>query len=216
MSDPDLVLYHFPGACSQVTVCALEMAGLPYRLELVDLSKDAQSSEAYLAVSPLGKVPTLLVDGQVMIENLALLTFIAALRPDCGIFPADASPQARAETVGGMAFCSGTLHPQIRGIANPQRITTGDGEPVREKSRYLAAKSFAYAEKRLAARGGWWLGQPTIVDVYLNWAASVARRVGLDMGAYPQVETLPSRLMEIPGFAAMQEEEQRSRAALGI
>ena len=34
----------FPGACSQVAVCALEMAGLRYRLELVDITKGRQSS----------------------------------------------------------------------------------------------------------------------------------------------------------------------------
>ena len=216
MADPDLVLYHFPGACSQVTVCALEMAGLAYRLELVNLPKSEQTTAEYLAVSPLGKVPTLLIDGEVMIENLALLTYIAALRPDAGIFPAATTPRMQAEAIGGLSFCSGTLHPQIRGLANPQRVTTGDGEPVRERSRYLAAKSFAYAQGRLAEREGWWLGAPSIVDVYLNWAASVARNAGLDMGAYPAVNDLAERLTVLPAFVRMKDEEAASRAKLGL
>ena len=68
-----------------------------------------------------------------------------------------------------MSFCGGTLHPIVRGLANPARLTTGDGDGVREQSRYLATKSFGYAERRLAERG-WWLGTVSIVDVYLNWA----------------------------------------------
>jgi len=215
MTDPELILYHFPGACSQVSVCALEMAGLAYRLELVNLVVDAQSQPDYLAVSPLGKVPALLIDGELLTENAAILTYIAALRPDAGIFPADPDPKMRAAIVGGMSFCGGTLHPQIRGMANPQRLTVGEKEPVRQKSTELAKKSFAYAENRLTANG-WWLGPESIIDVYLNWAFGVARRSGLDIAPYPLLTSLPERLAGRLAFAAMLEEEAQSRAALGL
>lgn len=215
MNDPELVLYHFPGACSQVSVCALEMAGLFYRLQLVNLAANAQSEADYLAVSPLGKVPMLTIDRKPLSENAAILTYIAELRPDAGIFPRDPDPIMRAEIVGGLSFCSGTLHPQIRGIANPQRITAGDGEPVRQKSTELAKKSFGYAERRLAERG-WWLGPESIIDVYLNWAFGVARKSSFDVVPYPLLCGLPDRLAERPAFAAMLEEEAESRATLGL
>ena len=216
MSDPTLTLYHFPGACSRVTVCALEMAELAYTLELVDLTKGAQGEPGYKTVSPLGKVPSLVIAGVPLTENAAILTYIAALRPAAGIFPADDAPRARAEAVGGLSFCGGTLHPQIRGIANPQRITTGDGAPVRERSIELAAKSFAYAEKRLAAHG-WWLGSCSIVDVYLDWAFSVARNAGFDITPFPLLAGLEPRLRDhLPAYVRMIAEERRSRDALGL
>ena len=215
MTDPELILYHFPGACSQVAVCAFEEAGLAYRVELVNLAANAQSETTYKTVSPLGKVPSLLIDGVPLIENAAILTFIAALRPEAVLFPADPAPRARAEAVGGLSFCGGTLHPQIRGIANPQRMTTGDGAPVREKSTELARKSFAYAEARLAERG-WWLGNWSIVDVYLNWAFSVARNNGFDTSDYPLLDSLRERLMERPSFARMMAAELQHRATLGL
>lgn len=215
MTDPQLVLYHFPGACSQVAVCALETAGLSYTLKLVDLAAGAQTEPDYLAVSKLGKVPLLLIDNEPLAENAAILTYIAALRPDAGLFPADPSPRMRAEAVGGLSFCGGTLHPQIRGLANPQRITTGDGEPVRERSRALATKSFGYAEARLAERG-WWLGEESIVDVYLNWAFTVARKAGLEIAPFPLLSGLEDRLSERPAFVRMQAKERESRAALGM
>ncbi len=212
----DLVLHHFPGACSQVAVCALEMAGLSYRLELVDLPKNAQASPEYLKISPLGKVPLLVIDGVGLSENAAILTYIAALAPDAGIFPADPSPRAKAEAVGGLSFCGGTLHPTIRGLANPQRVTTGDGEGVREQSRYLANKAFGYAERRLA-ECGWWLGTVSIVDVYLNWAFYVARKAKLEVIPFPLLNDLASRLADqLPAFRAMQAEEATSRATLGL
>lgn len=212
----DLVLHHFPGACSQVAVCALEMAGLPYRIELVDITKGAQSGPDYLAKSPLGKVPLLTIDGVGLSENAAILTYIATLAPDEGVFPAERSPRDRAEAVGGLSFCGGTLHPIVRGLANPARLTTGDVDGVREQSRLLAAKSFGYAERRIAERG-WWLGVVSIVDVYLNWAFSVARRAQFDVAPFPRLAALPVTLAEtLPAFQRMQAEDAASRAALGL
>ena len=216
MTDPALVLYHFPNACSQVSLCALEMAQLVYRVELVDLANNAQSDAAYLAISPLGKVPLLTVDGAGLSENAAILIYIATLRPAAGIFPPDPSPLAHAEAVGGLSFCSATLHPQVRGLANPARLTTGDGEPVREKSRQLAAKSFAMAERRLAERN-WWLSTASIVDVYLNWAFTVARNANFETAAYPLLEGLAGRLAAtLPAFVRMQSLNAAARAKLGL
>ena len=214
MPQPELVLYHFPGACSQVAVCALEMAGLEYRLELVNLAAGEQSKPDYLAVNPLGKVPLLTIGGEPLSENAAILTYISALRPDAGLFPSGDDARMRAEGVGGMSFCGGTLHPIVRGLANPQRLTTGEGAPVREKSTELANKSFKQAEQRLAERG-WWLGECSIVDVYLNWAFGVARRSGFDTAPFPLLDGLAARLGERPTFARMQEIDAQARVELG-
>ena len=212
---PQLTLYHCPGACSSVSVCALEQTGLPYELKLVNLPKGEQSSPAYLAVSPLGKVPTLLIDGEVLTENAAILVYLNALKPEAGLFPADTSPRMLAEVQSGLSFCGGTLHPQIRGFANPQRMTTGALEPVREKSIELIHKSFRYANARFAERG-WWVGEETIIDVYVNWAFSVARRTGFDVAAYPHLCGLAERLSARPAFVRLLAIEAESRSALGF
>ncbi len=214
MTDPELILYHFPGACSRVSVCALEWAGLPYELRLVNASTGEQTQAAYKAVSAMGKIPVMLVDGEPLLENSAIITLVHALRPKAGVL-SDASPRMRAEGVGGMSFVAGTLHPIVRGLANPQRLTVGDGEPVREKARELANTSFGYAEKRLGERG-WWLGDVSIVDVYLDWAFNVARSKGFDIAPFPLLDGLQQRLMAVPAYARMQAEERQSFATLGL
>jgi len=158
-------------------------------------------------------VPALVIDGDTLTENAAILVYIDALRPEAGLLPSVGSPRSRAETIAGLSFCSGTLHPQIRGILNPQRMTSGDTAPVREKSIELATKSFGYAEKRIAARG-WWLGQWSIIDVYLQWAFSVAERGGFDTAPYPHLMALRDRLSERPAFRRMLEIGEQSRATL--
>ncbi len=212
---PRLTLCYFPAACPQVTLCALEEAGLDYELKLVNLAANEQSSSDYLKINPLGKVPALLIDGEVLTENVALLVYIDALKPEAGLLPSDGTPRGRAEAIAGLSFCSGTLHPQVRGILNPQRITSGDVAPVREKSTELAKKSFAYADKRIAERG-WWLGTWSIVDVYVQWAFSVAVRGGFDPEPYPQLRALHERLSERPAFRKMLEIGEQSRAALNL
>lgn len=215
MSQPKLTLYHFPGACSQVAVCALELAGLEYQLELINLASGQQSTNEFLEISPLGKIPLLAIDSEPLGENAAILTYIAALRPEAGIFPVSNDPRTLAEAVGGMSFCGGTLHPIVRGLANPQRMTTGDGAPVREKSTELANKSFKQANKRVAEHG-WWLGQWSIVDVYLNWAFSVAQRSGFATANFPELERLAERMREQPAFVRMEQVDMEARIKLGL
>lgn len=213
IATPALVLYHSPGACSQVCVFALEHAGLPYELQLVDLQANEQAQAPYVAISPLGKVPALMIDGEVLTENAAIQTYIANLRPDAGLFVVDGSPLTAAKQQAGLSFCGGTLHPIVRGLANPARISEGDPEGVRRKSTYLAGKSFGHAETRLSATG-WWLASWSLVDVYLNWAVSVAASTGFDFTPFPALAGLHSRLAEQDAFQRMLAIEAQSRATL--
>jgi glutathione S-transferase len=207
MSDPDLKLYHFPKACSRVSVCALEMAELPYSIEVVNLLKRAQLDPAYQALSPFGKVPVMLVDGQPLLENTGIISLVAALRPTAGVFPANPSPRMVGEIASGMSLCVGTLHPLVRGLAHPERVTSGEGEPVKVKSRELLRKAFDYVERRLEERE-WWLGQHSIIDVYLDWIVLVAQYGGFSVDSYPRLRGLETRLAAMPGYRKMQEKEQ--------
>lgn len=214
---PHLTLYHFPGACSQVCVFALEHADLPYELRLVDLKSNEQAQPAYAAISALGKVPALVIDDVVLTENAAIQTYIAELRPQAGLFPLDASPLAGGRQQAGLSFCGGTLHPIVRGLANPSRITDGathsDIDGVRRKATYLANKSFGYAEKHLAS-ADWWLGSWSVIDVYLNWAVSVAASAGFDFTPFPMLRGLRARLMAQPAFQRMLTIDEQSTITL--
>jgi glutathione S-transferase len=210
---PHLVLHHAPGACSQVCLVALEEAGLGHEVHLVDMKAGEQSTAAYGAVSPLGKVPALTVDGTTILENMAIQTYIAALRPEAGLFPEAATPMDHALRVSGLSYCGGTLHPIVRGLFNPGRLSDGDPEGVRSMARSLADKSFAYAERHLAA-SGWWLGAWSMVDVYLNWAVSIGRRADYNVSQFPLLSGLHGRLMERPAFARAMERDAEFAAEI--
>src|SRR3546814_10233876 len=54
-----LKLYYNPGSCSLASHAALEEAGLPYEAELIDLTQNAQFSDAYRQKNPWARVPAL-------------------------------------------------------------------------------------------------------------------------------------------------------------
>src|SRR6476659_3180748 len=82
-----LILYYAPNACSIAPHIALEEIGVPFETRRIDLAKGEQTSEAFLRVNPMGRVPALVIDGAVVTELPALLTYIANLEPDAGFIP---------------------------------------------------------------------------------------------------------------------------------
>ena len=72
-----LILHYHPYSRAAGTLWALEEAGVPYDLEVVDIMKGAQKLPGFLAINPMGKLPTL-VDGDVVVtEGAAIALYLA-------------------------------------------------------------------------------------------------------------------------------------------
>ena len=74
---PKMTLYHASPSRSSIVLWMLEEVGEPYDIKLLELSKGDQLKPDYLAVNPLGKVPALKYDNQVITEVAAICTFLA-------------------------------------------------------------------------------------------------------------------------------------------
>ena len=110
----DIVLYHFPRACSSVTMCALEAAGIEYDDIVVNIFNGENKTPEYLKIHPGGKVPAMKVDGRVITENAALLILVDSLKPEAGLLPSDASAFDKAKMYSDLIWISGTVHPAVR------------------------------------------------------------------------------------------------------
>ena len=73
---------------------ALEEAGLPYRVRLID--PEIQASAEYRALQPFGQVPVFEEDGFSLFESGSILLHIAARSET--LLPADPVKRARATT----------------------------------------------------------------------------------------------------------------------
>ena len=72
-----LTLYYAPGACSMASHITLEESGAQYETKMLAMAKGEQRSETYLKLNPRGKGPALDVNGEILTENLAILTYLA-------------------------------------------------------------------------------------------------------------------------------------------
>lgn len=68
--------------------------GIELEIAQIDLRKGENKTEAYLALNPNGKVPTLVDDGFVLWESRAINAYLASLRPERQLYPDDRKKRA--------------------------------------------------------------------------------------------------------------------------
>ena len=91
----ELTLYYTPKTRAFRVRWLLEELGLEYRLEHIDLHAGEGNTPEYRAIHPLGQVPALKVDNEVMFESGAMLQWLAETHLDKGLAPALDSPWRR-------------------------------------------------------------------------------------------------------------------------
>ena len=77
---------------------AARAAGVPFHEVLVRLSEPGSKHEL-LKHSPAGKVPVLTHGERVIWESLAIIEYLAEIRPDAALWPADAAARAHARSI---------------------------------------------------------------------------------------------------------------------
>ena len=87
----DLVFYANPMSRARIVRWMLEEVGVPYRTELLDFGAGMKSA-AYLAMNPMGKVPTLRHGDVVVTECAAICAYLADAFPQAGLAPPPGDP----------------------------------------------------------------------------------------------------------------------------
>ena len=161
-----LTLFFSPGACSTASHIGIEETGAPYVEKPTLLPKGEQKTEAYLKINPRGKVPALSVDGRIITENTAILTYLAKTFPQAHLLPVDLVGEAHC--IGAMAWFSNIVHPSYQRYMRPERFA--EGEAAQATVKDMGRKSF-WANLQeidsLLAGKDWMMGkQYTVVDCY--------------------------------------------------
>ena len=181
MSD-EIVFYTNPMSRGQIVRWMLEEVGQPYRTEILDYESGLKSP-AYLAINPMGKVPTIAHRGQVVTECAAICAYLADAFPAAGLAPPSGSP-ARAPYYRWLFFAAG---PVEAAVTNRQvGFETGA-----DKSRMMGYGTFDATMDVLEAAvstGGWVTGGAfSAADVYVgsqvDWGlmfGSMPKRAGFE------------------------------------
>lgn len=83
----ELVFYTHPQSRGRIVRWMLEEVGQPYRTEILEYG-ESMKSPAFLAINPMGKVPTLTHGGAVVTEGAAICAYLADAFPQAGLAPA--------------------------------------------------------------------------------------------------------------------------------
>lgn len=166
---PELTLYFSPRACSLACHIALEESGLPFTAKMVKIREGEHMAGEYLGVNPWGKIPALLVDGEVLTEAHAILSYIGELAPPERNLLPRSDPLQRARAHEWMNFLAGSVHIAFRPFFRPNYlIADQDLHPkLWEIGIPTFRKTLLEVEKRLTGKT-WALGESySVVDAYL-------------------------------------------------
>lgn len=107
-----VTLYHSPNSRSVGALTLLEELGAPYRLEVLDMTGGEQRQAPFLAINPMGKVPTIRHGDAVITEQVAIYLYLADLFPDAGLAPLIGDMQ-RGPYLRWMAFYGSCFEPAV-------------------------------------------------------------------------------------------------------
>ncbi|GAA6140602.1 glutathione S-transferase family protein [Hydrogenophaga sp. 5NK40-0174] len=120
---PALTLYTNPMSRGTIAHWMMEEVAEPYETVWLDLATTAKTPD-YLAINPMGKVPALVCDGQVVTEAAAICAFMGDRFPEKGLAPAFDAP-GRAAYVRWLFFAAGPLEQAITAKAMGWEVPPG-------------------------------------------------------------------------------------------
>jgi glutathione S-transferase len=204
---PGLVLYDNPRSSNALKVrFLLSELGLAHERRTIDLARPRP--EGYLALNPVGGIPTLDDDGFVLAESHAILRYLATREGRGDLLPADPFERARIDE-----FLD-RLHTGIRAAFFRHEV------PALGYSRDVGGWDAVPRDPEAAARvaveirptlellddlvspGGAVLGRFTIADCALAPVLHRTLHTGLDLSPFPTLTALRAALTTRPSFLA--------------
>ena len=203
-------LFFQPMACSLATRIAFYEAGIPVDYIRVNLKeKKTADGRDFLSINARGQVPALrLPDGDVLTENVAVLDYVADLKPEAALA---LRGKERLQVRRWIGLINSELH---TGALEPV-LSTSAPAPVEAKAYLLgrARQVLAYIDGELRNRE-WLAGQYSVADMYLavvvSWLQSPVLRQAADTIAptdYPNLQSHNARVFTRPAAAKALREE---------
>ena len=178
-------LYFSNGSCSLASHIMLEEAGAKFDAQRLNLREGEHKRPEYLAINPKAKVPALAVDGGVITENPAILSYIADTHPEANLLAPPGDLQ-RAKAQEWLAWCASTVHRDFSPLFRA---------PDNAEQRKLVQSHLDQFEAWLA--GPYVLGERfSVADAYTLVFTLWGLRFGLTLG--PKTRAAAKRLLERP------------------
>lgn len=195
-------LYFSPLACSMATRIVFYEAGYEATYIQVDTRrKQLANGGDFLEINPVGQVPVLRTDeGALLMENTAILPYVADRLPQAHLAPAGGFERARLQQ--WLGFIGTELH---KALFVPL-LDPNAGDEIKRYAREkvdlrlnLLATHFAEHE--------WLLDTFSVADAYLAVVLNWARYCDVDIAQWPTVAAYFKRVIARPAVARAMNEE---------
>jgi glutathione S-transferase len=196
-------LYYLTGACSLASYICLIEAGQKFDAYEVDrATKKAADGKDYLSVNPKGYVPALVLgNGEVLTENVAVLSYIASLDKSGKLAPAPGT-WAFYRLLEWLGFINSEVHKTMGALFRPNT-----SEDVKAAARELVVKRYEHIEKLLGDTPFLTGGQFTVADAYLYVTLSWRERVNVSIAHLPKLTAYYERCRARPSVQQARKEE---------
>ncbi|CRM04392.1 MULTISPECIES: glutathione transferase GstA [Pseudomonas] len=198
-------LYFSPNACSLAPHIVLRELALPFDLVRVDnQAKTTADGEDFLQINPKGYVAALQLDnGQVLTEASAILQYLADLKPDAELAPANGSWE-RVRLQEWLNFIASEVHGGLAVFFNS--AIQGD-----IKAMFMATlfKRFAILVQTLERQDYLMGSQFSVADVYLFVVLRWADIHAINLREWPALAAFQQRVSARPTVIAALAAENR-------
>lgn len=189
MTDSNLILYTNPMSRGRIARWMLEEVGEPYETKLLEYGDDMKS-DAYLAMNPLGKVPTV-THGQVVVtEAAAICAYLAEAFPQAGLLPPvnlrgpyyrwmffAAGPIETMTTVTTLGVSHQTSQERMLGYGNQEAVENALSGWLKAHE-HVVGSEFTAADVYLSSHLGWGMAMGTLNknSVFVDYVARTQNR----------------------------------------
>lgn len=193
---------------------ALNLKKIDYRLIPVNLLKNEQKSDGYLAVNPMGLIPALrLNDGSVLSQSTAILEWLEEEYTEVPLLPSDPLQRARVRAIANSIACD--IHP-LNNLRILKYLTGQLGVSEEEKGAWYhhwIQIGFDAIEQQIT-NGAFSAGDNiTMADVYLVPQVFNALRFDMAMDAYPKIMSIYHRCNKLDAFIKAHPDNQKDKPA---
>jgi glutathione S-transferase len=196
MSNPMLHLYTDSSPNGFKISIALEELSLPYQLHHVRIGNGEHQHPDYVKLHPHARIPVLVDDsaGVTIFESSAILLYLAERTGR--LLPRE--PAERWEAITWLMFHSASVGPILGQRVHFELFVEPALPPVTDRYRRLSNNFFETLDRRLADRP--WLASDeySIADIAGFGWTHIARIVGFDFSAYPNLTAWHERVAQRP------------------
>ena len=195
---------------------ALELKGLAYDYEPVNLLKGEQQSPAFLKRNPQGLVPAFDTgEGALLTQSTAIIEYLEERYPETPLLPADAAGRARARAIAAVIACEAQPFMNLRVQNYLKNEREFDAGAMKEWLGRWTGGAMASVEALVDRDAGKFCvgDSPGFADAFLVPQVFGALRFGIDLSKQPRIVEIVERCNALEPFIRAHPQNQPDAVA---